>query len=189
MLRITQLEQIETLLRETSHIVDAYKADSVEFPDLVDLWIKRVELVFNNNRLSTSGQLASLRGLLLSAGHGSNSMGVPISGKVTRRKIRRTIAADVLNKAVNIIESTIYTDRARIEEGLAVALKLVSQANHEQLLRTGSDGFEYSKHLYVEMSSCQSLAEGVSVLEGLVGRVDSIISIDRALSYWKHEGA
>ena len=183
MLRIAQLEQIEQLLLEASALIEAQRADKVAFPDLTESWVRSLEVVLGNNRLSTSGRLAGLRGLLLSARHGTNSIGVSISGQVTRRKVRRAVAADVINKAINVVESTIHLDRARINEATAIALRLVSQANLEQLVNTKTGDFEYSKYLYRTMFDHASMSEGVSVLEGLVGRVDSIISIDRALSY------
>ncbi len=183
MLRIAQLEQIEQLLLESVTLIEAQRADQVAFPDLTESWIRRLEVVLCNNRMSTSGQLAGLRGLLLSAGHGTNSMGISMSGKVTRRKIRRAVAADVINKAVNVVASTIHSDRARINEASSIALRLVSQAHHEQLVDTATGDFEYAKYLYKTMSDHQSMSEGISVLDGLVGRVDSIISIDRALTF------
>lgn len=183
MLRIMQLEEIEQLLREACAIIDAQRADRAEFPDLTEAWIRSLEVVLGNNRISTSGQLAGFRCLLLSAGHGTNSIGVSLSGRVTRRKVRRAVAANVINKAINVVESTIHSDRARINEAAAIALRLVSQANHERLLNTNTGDPEYSKNLYRAMSGRASMSEGISVLEGLVGKMDSLISIDRALSY------
>ncbi len=183
MLRIAQLEEIEQLLREASMLIEAQRADQVGFPDLTESWVRRLEIILGNNRLSTSGRLAGLRGLLLAAGDGTNSINVSFSGKVTRRKIRRAVAADVINKAINVVDSAIYADRVRINEAATIALRLVSQANHEQLVNTKTGDFEYSKYLYRTMSERASMSEGISVLEGLLGKVDSIIAIDRALSY------
>lgn len=183
MLRIAQLEQIEQLLLKASALIEAQRADRAAYPDMAELWIRDVEIVLGNNRLSTSGQLAGFRGLLLSAGQGTNSIGITFSGKVTRRKVRRAVAADIINRVISVVEGTIHSDRARINEATAIALRLVSQANHEQLINSKTDDFEYSKYLYKTMSSRESMSEGISVLEGLVGKVDSIVSIDRALSY------
>lgn len=183
MLRIAQLEEIEQLLQEASILIEAQRMDKTGFPDLTETWVRKLEITLGNNRLSTSGRLAGLRGLLLAAGHGTNSINVSISGKLTRRKIRRAVASDVINKAINVVDSTIHADRARINEATAIALRLISQANHEQLLNGKIGNIEYSKYLYRLMSEKESLSEGISVLEGLLGKVDSLISIDRALSY------
>lgn len=183
MLRIAQLEEIEQLLREASLLIESQRADQIRFPDLTESWMRRLEVVLANNRMSTSGRLAGLRGLLLSSGDGTNSINVNFSGKVTRRKIRKAVAADVINKAVNVVDGAIYADRARISEASSIALKLVSHANNEQLVNKKTGDFEYSKYLYCTMSKRESMSEGISVLEGLLGKVDSIIAIDRALSY------
>ncbi len=183
MLRIAQLEEIEQLLREASILIEAQRADEVGFPDLTESWVRRLEIILGNNRLSTSGRLAGLRGLLLASGNGTNSINVSFSGKVTRRKLRRAVAADVINKAINVVDSTIHADRTRINEASAIALRLVSQANHEHLLDGKMGNVEHSKYLYRLMSKQESMSEGISVLEGQLGKVDSLISIDRALSY------
>lgn len=186
MLRILQIEQIEQKLREVPGIIDGYKRGDSNFPEQVEEWLKELEVIISNNRLSTSGTLAGLRAVLISVKEGARPQGINIVGRPTQKKLRRAVAADVINKAVNVVEATIQNDKARMQQGEQVALNLIAYAKHLGMIKSKVDptnGSDFAKFLFTSMKSEKSTAEGVLTLEALLGVMDSLISINRCLSY------
>lgn len=185
MLRILQLEQIESKLLEVPSIIDGYKQNDSSFPESAEIWLRSLETIVSNNRLSTAGVLAGLRGILISVKEGVRPQGIDIIGKPTRKKLRRATATDIMSKAIYAVEAIIQNDRARINEGKRVALSLIAYAVRLNMIEEADlrGGFDVAKRLLRKLRVHESTAEGAVTLESLLGVSDSVICIDRALTY------
>ncbi len=93
MLRIVNLEEIQSILLRIPYLVDLQdQRDSSFEPDVKD-WLSKCEKVLENNRLPASGNIAAFRALLISAERGVTPTEVTFHGRSTRRKIREAAAA------------------------------------------------------------------------------------------------
>lgn len=186
MLRLLQLEEIEQKLLEVSVLIDGYESQNLAFIDDVEKWLKGIEEVLQKNRLASVGNIASLRGTLLSARNGTVYQGIEIKGRPTRRKLLSAIAIDIVNRATNINNALIQGDRTRVNEAERIALQVISIARICGLLKnttTVLDGSDFAKNLIVSMKSTEATIEGIVQLEGLLGLADATIMIDRLLNY------
>lgn len=186
MLRIVQLEEIENKLLEVSNLIDSFDGYGYSFTEKVEDWLNAIDRIFQQNRLAASGQISSLRGLLLSVRNGAVLEGVSISGKPTRRKRLAVSALHIVHQAVDIIESAIRDDRVRFEEAKRVALLLISIGRTAGLIPSEApmgNGQRYARQLINAIKANGSTTQHIIHLEGLTGQVDAIVIIDRCLHY------
>lgn len=186
MLRLLQLEEIERKLFEVSTLIDGYENRNPTFVDDVEKWLKNIDEVLQKNRLAIAGNIAGLRGTLLSVRNGASYQDIETIGRSTRRKLLAATAIDIVNRAVNIVNTSIQGDRIRVNEAERIALQVISVARICGLIKdntTMPDGPVFAQNLITSMKSTEATVQGVVQLEGLLGRSDVIIVIDRLLNY------
>ena len=72
------------------------------------------------------------------------------------------------------------------KKGEQVALELIAHAKYLGMIKEKAgpvDGYEFAKVLFISLKREKSTMEGARMLEALLGGMDSLISIDRGLSY------
>ncbi len=185
MLRIVNLEEIENLLLRVSALADLQEQRDPDFVREAREWFARIEEALANNRMAVAGNVAALRGLLVSAERGAVPAGVELHGRATGRRIREAAAAHLLREAADLVSRTIAKDRERIAEAERLALQLVAIAKAKGLVRerpAGENLTDMLRALWRVISGDPELSAGAVTLEGLVGKNDALVILDRAIT-------
>jgi hypothetical protein len=186
MLRVLQLEEIERKLLEVSTLIDSQNNQISNFIDSVEIWLIDIDEILQKNRLSISGSISGLRGTLLSVRSGVSYQDINFTGRLTHRKRIDSAAIDIINRAVEIVESSIQGDRTRINEAERIALQLLSIARTNGWIiedPNAQNESQFAQSLINLMRSNKATVQGIVHLEGLLGQSDTVIVIDRLLDY------
>ena len=76
MLRIVNLEEIQGILLHISGLVDLQEQRDPNFVRDVKQWLSKLEKTLDSNRMAVAGNVAALRGLIISAEQGIIPAGV-----------------------------------------------------------------------------------------------------------------
>lgn len=185
MLRITNLEEIQSLLLRIQYLVDLQERRDSDFVHEVKEWLSKLEKVIDNNRMPVAGNVAALRGLLISAERGVIPAGVEFHGRSTRRKIRDAAAAYVLRETGDLVSSVIQKDHERVAEAERLSQQLVAIAKAKGLIQERPSGENFTdmlKAIWRTLSDDSELSPGTINLEGLVGPNDALIVLDRTIT-------
>ena len=185
MLNIVNLEEIQSILLFIPALVDLQQERDANFVKEVKNWLKKMEKVLENNRIPAAGNVATLRGTLISAERGIIPVGIELHGKPTGRKIKEATAADVLRHVGEIVSNVIHQDRERVAEAKRLGRQLVALARTKGLIHELPSGEQYTemlKALWRTLASDPDISPGTTNLEGLVGPNDALIIIDRTIA-------
>lgn len=185
MLRIVNLEEIEGMLLRIRSLVDLQDQRDPDFVEGVKEWLSGLEKVLDNNRLAVAGNVAALRGMLLSAEQGVIPTGVEFHGRATGRKIREAAGAYVLRQTGDLVSSVIQKDRERVAEAERLTRQLVALAKAKGLIQelpSGDNCTGMLKAIWRGMSADAELSPGTVSVEGVVGLHDALIILDRILT-------
>ena len=134
MLDIANIEEIRRILLLLPELVDDHERRDPAFPSKVKDWLAQVERVLSGNRLVTAADVAALRSALIGAERGIVPVGLVIEGRSTRRKIRESVALDVLRKAEGLVSASIAADGARLSKAEQLGRELVAFAERKGIL-------------------------------------------------------
>jgi hypothetical protein len=185
MLRIVNLEEIQSMLLRISRLVDLQDRRDPDFVQEVKRWLSKLEKVLENNHISTAGNIAVLRAMLVSAERGLIPAGIEFHGRPTGRKIRGAAAAYVLRRACDIVSSVIQRDCERIAEAERMTRQLVALAKARGLIQElpGGDNFtDMLMAVWRTLSADEELSPGTISVEGLIGPYDALIVLDRIMT-------
>jgi len=186
MIRIANLEEIQGMLLHIPELINSLEKKDPNFARSVKKWLMQIEQILVNNHLAIAADVAVLRGTLISAERGVVPEGIVFNNRKTARGIKDAVAADVLRKAENLISNAISYDVARVAEGEKITRQLVALAQQKGLIQLDSSIGEHSdmlKAIWNAMSNDPDLGPGTTHLIGLVGNYDSLILLDRMLSF------
>lgn len=183
MLRIVNLEELERALLEITGLVDLHDASDPRLVEEAKDWLARLERVLQGNKMPEAGQIGALRGLLISAERGCIPEGFRFTGRITRQRLRRSTAAEVVRRGGDILVDAIRADRDRVREAEGVSRQIVTVAQTRGLMAgkgPGADRTGYLNGLWNALKGDPEIAGGLSSLEALVGRYDGMVLLDRA---------
>lgn len=184
MLHIVNLEEIQGMLLGVPSLIHAFEKRDPNFVEAVKAWMTRAEQILVSNRLSVASNVATLRGILISAERGVLPPGLVFSGRTTARKIRYASAAEVLRKAEEVISDAIRADATQLDEGQRLARQIVSAAQRKGLISSTPIANNHTETLnayWNAMITDHELGQPTAHLAGLVGAHDALILIDRLL--------
>lgn len=185
MLNIVNLEEIQSILLLIPALVDLQQQRDSDFVEEVKNWLKKMEKVLENNRIPAVGNVATLRGVLISAERGVIPVGIELRGRPTGRKIKEATAADVLRHVGELVSNVIHQDRERVAEAKRLGRQLVALAKTKGLICELPSGEQYTEMLKVmwrTLSSDPDISPGSVNVEGLVGPHDALIILDRTIT-------
>ncbi|MCL5267157.1 MAG: hypothetical protein M1469_03520 [Bacteroidetes bacterium] len=183
MLHIVNMEEIQNLLLRVPEIVEYYERRDIRFAEKTKDWLVQVERVLADNKLAVLANVASLRGILISAERGSLPAGVEIAGQKTVRKIKSAVAADVIQKASSLVSDAIAGTSAATAEGDRLARQLFALAKRKNIIPLNAGcalHVDWLKAVLKAISDDTELGPGAAHLTGLVGFYDALILLDRA---------
>lgn len=185
MIHIVALEEIQGMLLRIPALVHQQEQRDSQYVADVKRWLVELERLFDHNRMPEGGDVAALRGLLISAERGVIPPGVEFQGRSTLRKIREASAAQVLRQAAELASTAIRGDRERVIEAERICRQLVAVARAKGLMTesagAGQDHAETLRARWRTLSVDPDLAAGTVNVEGLVGPADALIILDRTM--------
>ena len=184
MLKLLQLEEIESKLLEVSDLVKIQNESYFNFLNILDKWLRDLSNILQKNRLAISGNVSALRGSLITTRNGAIYKNINFIKRPTQRKRLTAAGLDILNNTVNIVTASINSDRVRFDEADKIALQLLAIASVAGMYEdeNKNPSLEFAKDLMLKMKNNNSTVQGVVQLEGLVGQSDAIIILYRLLS-------
>ncbi len=184
MMHIVNLEEIQDNLLHIPGLIQRFENRDVKFAFQVKEWLVNVEKVLTSNRLAVAAEIAVLRGVLILAERGVMPSGMVFSGKMTSRKMRDAVAADVLRKADETISAYIKAPAAQIAEGERLTRQIVALAMRKGLIQNEnrSDHAQKLNDIWKKLSSDPELGPVATHIGGLVGAYDALILLDRMLA-------
>ena len=185
MLRILNLEEIQKMLLRTSDLIDLNVQHNPNFILDVKEWLSELEKILKNNNMPISANIASMRGILISAERGNIPIGIEFKGRTTSRKIREATSNKIIHQAVDLISNTIQKDVERVKEAERITRQLVAIAKSNGYIKKilSQDNYtEKLKTFWQKMANDQVLSQGIISVEGLVGPNDALVILDRTIS-------
>jgi len=174
-MRLATLDQIDELRLGVPRIVDLYDNGDPRFAEDVKRWVCEGEAILTAGRLAAVASLAALRGTLIAADEGTVPAGVTFSGRVTPRKIRDAVAADVLRRADDLMVSTTSNAAAQIAEAERLVRQMLPVAMRKGLIGSSAASS------WSLLESDPDLGAIATHVVGLAGRSDALILLGRAL--------
>jgi len=184
MLHIVNLEEIQGMLLGVPGLIQAFEKRDPNFVGAVKVWLTQAEQILVSNRMAVAADVATLRGILISAERGVLPPGLVFSSRTTARKIKNASAENVLRRAQEAISSAIKADASQLADGERLAQQIVSVAQRKGLITPPSSANKHTKTLntyWKAMIADPELGPPTTHLAGLVGVHDALILIDRML--------
>ena len=185
MLRIVNLEEIQSVLLLVPNLVSLHERRDAGFIAGVKNWLTALEKVLENNRMSAAGSVATLRDVLISAETGVITAGIEFHGRRTKKKVKEATASKVLHEAGDLISNVIRKDSERVTEAERMCRQLVALAMAKGLIRVPSEDRDHTEDLRVlwqALAADTEIGIGTRNMEGLVGPHDVLIVLDRTLA-------
>ncbi|MDD5485698.1 MAG: hypothetical protein PHI74_06705 [Methanocellales archaeon] len=179
------IEEIDIMLLRISSLIDQQERGDTNFAENVKEWLSKLEKMLETNRMPVAGNVATLRGLLISAERGDIPPDVKFYGRPTRRKIRETTTSYVIRQTCNLVSNVIQRDRERFAEAEGITRQLVALATAKGLIQelpNGKDNTDLLKDLWKTLSKDPELSSGTVNVEGLIGLYDALIVLDRTIA-------
>lgn len=188
MLRILQVEELESILLELPYLVRQQEQRSPDFVAKTKQWLTALELALSSNRLYQAGLIAALKSELVSTENGRTPSGIEVRGRATSSRVSAAVASETLHRASEIAGRILDDQRQRISEAQRLAHQLVASGMAMGSIpeRAGAnDNSEYLRTVHRSLKESAGLGNAVTHLQGLVGPHDSLLLIDRALSSFR----
>jgi hypothetical protein len=185
LLHIVNLEEIQGMLLLLPSIVDLQENKDPNFVNSAKKWLSDLEKVLYNNKISISGNIASLRSELISAERGVIPEGIKFHGRINNRKIKDAAAANLIKKAGDLVSDTIHKDQERVTEAERITQQLVTLSKTKGIIKEIPHGEYFTeklKAIWNNISADPDLSAGIVNLTGLIGVNDALIILDRTIT-------
>lgn len=185
MLRIINIQEIQNMLSSISGLVDIQQCHDPNFDDKVKLWLAKLEKMLESNRIMQVGEIATLRGLILSAEDGIIPPGIEIHGKSSKRKIVEAAVTFSLRQSSKLVSDFLQNEVNRVSDAERMMRQLLALAKAKGLIQQipdDSNHTEVLKYIWHTLSEDPEIAPGTINVEGLVGPHDALIILDRMIA-------
>ena len=184
MLRLINLTEIQNMLLKVSELTDLQDLRDFSYVAKTKRWLSDLEKILENNRLIQAGEVAALRGAIISAENGIFHNGAEFLAKPTKRKMVEAATSSAIHQASSLISKVIQEDIARFGEAEQLVRQLVAIAKAKGLLLNipnNGNHTETLKFIWRTIAQDPDIAPGTVNVEGLVGPYDALILLDRIL--------
>lgn len=183
MLRIINLAEIESLLLEAPALVGRFEARDPSFRGAVNDWLKSMAEILGKNHMTVASEVAVLRGTLF-----ASERSLPNDGlvKIAKTGTKQAGAASILKQATQTVSAAIHSRQLQVAEAERVMSQIVAAAYQLGVISAETDQ-SHTVYLQQVKQTLSSRAELVSLtvhVLGLVGSMDFLILLDRALTAW-----
>lgn len=184
MLRLVNLIEIQNMLLKVSELTNLQDLRDFSYVAKTKRWLSDLEKILENNRMIQSGEIASLRGKIVSAENGIFHDGVEFLAKPTKRKMVEAATSAAIYQASSLVSRVIGEDIARFDEAERTVRQLVAIAKAKGLLAnlpSNGNHTETLKFIWKTLMQDADITPGTVNVEGLVGPYDALILLDRIL--------
>ena len=184
MLRYVNLNEIQAMLLKVSDLTDLQDLRDFSYVAKTKRWLSDLEKILENNRLIQAGEVASLRGAIVSAENGIYQNGAEFLAKPTKRKMVEAATASAIHQASSLVSQVIQADISRFNEAEQTVRQLVAIAKAKGLLLNipnNGNHTEILKFIWRTIGQDADIAPGAVNVEGLVGPYDALILLDHIL--------
>lgn len=187
------VDEIADLLLLLPGLIQQQERRSVDFVRNADAWLNSLEKVFSACRLHQAGSIATLRSVLVAAGHGLVPAGLQFRGLPSRSRVLNAAAAQALHRAAEVASTVMAENQPRLAEAERVAQQVVALSVSRGLIPTRDQGVsntQYLRRLRRGLATRDDLERGIVHLESLVGPHDALVLLDRTLApHLEHSSA
>ena len=187
MLRIPQIEEIQSALLEVPTLINSYQAKDPQFLDNVLAWFKSFESMLQMNRLTVVSEIAGMRGALISARRGMFTTQPSLLRRTERRRAAEMVAEQMLRTSVDVVTKRIDRDLIRINKAEDATIELVNVGRQLKIIPINSNAKSSPAILHSLWDSLanQDLTRNYTILiRSNVGPGDALILLDRVLQTW-----
>ncbi|MCU7843321.1 MAG: hypothetical protein KZQ93_05730 [Candidatus Thiodiazotropha sp. (ex Monitilora ramsayi)] len=185
MLRIVNIEEIQNMLGSISGLINLQQKNDLNFDEKAKLWLSTLEKILESNRIMQVGEVATLRGLVLSAENGIIPPGIEMHGRSSKRKIVEAAITFSLRQASSLVSDFLQKEVDRVSDAERMMRQLIAMAKAKGLIQkipNGNDHTEVLKFIWRTLSADPEIAPGTINVEGLVGPHDALIVLDRIIA-------
>lgn len=183
-LGLAQFEELDQLARRVPALVDLLESRQGNFAEALLDWLRQVEAALEHNRMAAVSQVSVARAMLIQAARGQQFAEVSISGRVTPRKLRDAAANLALLRCNKLLQDVTAERRAVFQEAERFARQLLTVAEAKGLLERCRQTAGHQVRLECirqQLMTDPDLASPCAHLTALVGKVDALVFLDRAL--------
>lgn len=184
MLRFVNLVEFQDTLLKVSELVDLQDLRDFNYVTRTKSWLADLEKALENNHMVEAGQIAALRGTIVSAEDGIFQNGAEFLAKPTKRKMVEAATSAAIRHASTLVTQVIQPDIARIGEAERTVRQLIAIGKAKGLLHEipeNGDHTEVLRFIWRRLAQDPDIAPGIVNVEGLVGPYDALILLDRVL--------
>lgn len=184
MLRFVNLTEIQNMLLKVSELTDLQDLRDFSYVSKTKRWLSELEKILENNRMIQAGEIAALRGAIISAENGIFQNGAEFLAKPTKRKMVEAATASAIHQASSLAAQVIQADITRFNEAEQTVRQLVAIAKAKGLLLNipnNGNHTETLKFIWRTIAQDADIAPGAVNVEGMVGPYDALILLDRIL--------
>ena len=184
MLRIPNLEEIQSKLLEVLTLIDRYAARNPAFLNGVLSWFGEIEGVLQRNRLVIVSEIASMRGTIISAQRGQSLAQTDHPGRVATRRAAEAAAAQMMRSAVDVITKRLDRDIILINKAEESTYELVIVGRQLKIIPADAGTSSSSaslRLLWDELTANEVTGKYTTYIRTIVGRGDALILLDRVL--------
>ena len=185
MLRLANLEEIQKHLMQIPALTDLQESHDFLYVAKGKLWLADLEKILSNNRIMQAGEIATLRGIVISAEDGITPAELVFLGNLSKRKTIVAAAAFAVRRACDVVLELVQGDVARFAEAERMMRQLIAIAKAKGLLQQiphNGNPTEILRYLWLMLSNDQDIVAGTTNVEGLVGQYDALILLDRLIA-------
>jgi hypothetical protein len=185
MLRIVNLEEMQREIMKISALVDLQQRRDFSLEEKVKGWLANLEKTLESNHFMQAGEIAALRGMILSAENGIVPPAVAFHGLATRQKIVAAAISFALRQAGSVVSEVLKEDVSRVAGAERMMRQLVAIAKAKNLLQpvsANNNHTESLKFIWRTLAKDADIAAGTINVEGLVGPHDALILLDRIIA-------
>lgn len=184
MLRFVNLTEIQNMLLKVSELTDLQDLRDFSYVTKTKRWLSDLEKILENNRMIQAGEIAALRGAIISAENGIFQNGAEFTSKPTKRKMVEAATASAIHQTSSLVAQVIQADITRFNEAEQTVRQLVAIAKAKGLLlKIPNNGNHTETLTFIWRTIAQDadIAPGAVNVEGMVGPYDALILLDRIL--------
>lgn len=184
MMHYVRYIELKRTIEDNTRLLMLYTQGDYRFIDEVLLWLENVEKILRNNNLPEVSLVTGFRSEVMASG--LKKVAVDSASKLqSNRKLQQSAGFEAISKTVDLLYPVLKKEHDRFAEAERILMQVLSFANMKGYLQTYT-GSTLSQadlaKLWITLSSDNDLRGGVSNVEGMVGKYDSLIVLDQALS-------
>ena len=184
MILYTVLAELDSILSETTLLIDLYKNKEISFYDKSVKWLERLEKFADDNHWFIRAEIATLRGRVITVSRMQSDDAFNWMPKSkNRRRAKEALTAECINAAVSRAMDFVQKDRKLQNEAANILRQILSVATLKGLIETrpmAAVDSEFITQSWRMAATNPEMAQMCAHVVGLVGAYNAYILFDKA---------